>query len=732
MSAITLSIDGQKVRAEQGVTVLEAARQHGMYIPTLCAHPNLPPFGGCRMCVVEIEGMRGFPTSCTTPVAEGMNVWSNTKPVNELRRGALELILAEHPHECLVCHRRKRCSPYDVCLRTVGVEERCVMCPENEQCELQRVVDYMGGYEMASIPFMSRNQPIHRDSPYFERNYNLCILCGRCVRACGDMRGIHAIDFTHRGHNALIGTAFNRPLKDSNCRFCYSCVEVCPTGALVDYAERWKPLENRDGHVVPCRNACPARVDAARYVRLIADGKPADALAVVREKVPFPGTLGRVCIHPCEQNCRHEKLKDPIAIKFLKRYAADRDNGLWKQGQMRNPSTGKRVAVVGGGPSGLTAAFYLAKKGHSVTVFEALPEPGGMMRVGIPEYRLPRNILKGEIDEILAVGVKILTGARVESLDPLFKEGFQAVYVAVGAHQGMKMGVEGENTPGVMEGVTFLREVALGKKVTVGNRVAVVGGGNAAIDAARVALRIGATEVSLIYRRTREEMPASPEEVDEALHEGVKIVYLAAPSKISKGANGLQMECTRMKLGKPDASGRRSPEPIPGGQYTMEFDTIIAGIGQRPDVPVGFGLKLGRGNTISANAETMETERKGVYAGGDVVSGPASVIQSIAHGRSAASAIDKMLGGDGVIDEVLAPVEEPNPVLGRWEEGIVNAPVGKIPAIALAERLKGFTEVETGYTDEQAVCEADRCLRCHLRLEIACPSLPPAGQKITV
>jgi NADPH-dependent glutamate synthase beta subunit-like oxidoreductase len=267
--------------------------------------------------------------------------------------------------------------------------------------------------------------------------------------------------------------------------------------------EQPKHPADRKAYVVPCSSACPACIDIPRYVNYIVQGKYSEALAVIREKVPFPGTLGRVCAHPCEPACRRSQLNEPISIKELKRVAADRGGDLWRQGSKLAKRSRKRVAVVGAGPAGLTAAFYLAKAGHSVTVFEALSQPGGMMRVGIPEYRLPRNILAAEIDVIREAGVKIKTNTKVESVDSLLKDGFRAVFVAVGAHQGIKLGCEGENLPGVIDGVTFLRQVNLGEKVNVGDRVAVIGGGNAAIDAARMVLRTGAKEVTIVYRRTR-------------------------------------------------------------------------------------------------------------------------------------------------------------------------------------------------------------------------------------
>jgi len=338
----------------------------------------------------------------------------------------------------------------------------------------------------------------------------------------------------------------------------------------------------------PCSHICPAGINVPRYIRFIADGKPAEALAVIREKIPFPMVCGLVCFHPCETKCRRGELDEAIAIRILKGYAAGHDTGEWKQNIKMAPTTGKRVAITGSGPAGLTVAYYLAKLGHSVTVFETLPEPGGMMRVGIPDYRLPKDILKMEIKEIQDIGVEIKTSSKVDSLDRLFDEGYNAVFLAIGAHQGISIGVEGEDSPRVIECVDFLREVSLGKKVELGNRVAVIGGGNAAVDSARTALRLGAKEVTIVYRRTRAEMPASPEEVEEALAEGVQICFLAAPSRITSQDSRVELECIRMELGAMDASGRRRPEPIKGSVFAMGFETIISAIGQRPEIPRQF------------------------------------------------------------------------------------------------------------------------------------------------
>ena len=463
--------------------------------------------------------------------------------------------------------------------------------------------------------------------------------------------------------------------------------------------------------IAPCRNACPAGIDVPRYVRLIGEGRASEALAVIYEKIPFPSICGYVCFHPCETKCRRGEIEEPIAIRALKRFAAEQD-GRWR-GQIRRIAkpTGKRVAIIGSGPAGLTAGYYLTKLGHAVTVFEALPQPGGMMQTGIPEYRLPKDVLNKEIEQIKSIGVNIRTNTKVDSIDQLLKDGYDAAFVAIGAHQGVKLGVKGEDSPGVVEGVSLLRSVNLGEKPDLGNRVAVIGGGNAAIDASRVALRLGAKEVTIVYRRSQREMPASREEVEQALTEGVKIEFLATPSKIARENDVLKMECIRMKLGEADTSGRRRPEPIPGSEFTMELDSIIVAIGQTPENAAQLGLPVTKIGTFEVDPDTLATPKEGVFAGGDAVSGPASVIDAIAAGRQAAISIDQYLGGDGMIEEALAP---PEGVVTLAEISEEEKPRVEIPLLQLDQRLRGFREVELGYTPAMAIEEAQRCLRCDL------------------
>jgi len=538
---------------------------------------------------------------------------------------------------------------------TILARQPAGISPEKKECELQKVIEYL---EIRDIPVhVSRRLPALEDNPFFARDSSFCVLCTRCLRVCQEIRGIGAIQ-----------TAF------------------------------------------PCQVACPAGIDIPRYIRLIAKGRPSAALAVIREKVPFPGVLGRVCAAPCQEECRRgQDVDEALNIRMLKRFAAEYGDDSWKKRVKICPWTGKSVAIVGAGPAGLTCGYYLAKLGHKVTIFEALPEPGGMMRVGIPEYRLPRNILRDEIEEIRRLGVEIRLNTRVNSLDSLFDQGYDAIFVAIGAHREMRLGVEGEDLPGVIGAVEFLRRFNLGENVQISKRVGVIGGGNVAIDSARVALRLGATSVTIFYRRTRNEMPAQREEVEQALQEGVEVVFLVAPSRIRRADGALELELVRMQLGEPDASGRRRPVPVRGSEFIVKLDTLIVAIGEQPDVPHDFKLELVRGNVIKVNEE-LSTSRKGVFAGGDCESGPALVINAVAAGRKAAQSIDRYLGGVGDISEQLVSAEE---AAVWWQEVPGAGRLATIPYVSPRIRIKGFYEVEQGFDWDTAVAEAQRCLQCH-------------------
>ncbi len=693
---VTINVDGKDIQAEAGATVLEACLGAGIYIPNLCYHPDLEPLGACRLCVVEIDGMRGLPPSCTVQATEGMLVRTDTEKLRQLRQDLIWLLLTECPEDGL-----------------------------REGTQFKKVVDYIGFRDVLPGFVPERKQvPVHEDDPLFIRDLNLCILCGRCHRACKEIRGISAIGLANRGIKSYVATSYDRPLRETVCRFCGACVEVCPTGALRE--KEPVDAQNREKTLVPCRVACPAGIDVPRYVNLIAEQRYQDALNVIREKVPFPLSLGCVCPHPCEDVCRRREVNEAICIKDLKRYVAEIDSGDWKDKITVNPDTGKHVAIVGSGPAGLTAAWFLRKKGHDVVVYEMGPKAGGMMRAGIPPYRLPDEALDGEIQAIVELGVAIRTNTKIESVDRLFQEGADAVFLAPGAPKGIQMNIPGGDSPRVLDGIDVLYQINLGRNVELGQSVAVVGGGNVAVDVSRSLLRIGVPNVTLLYRRTREEMPAFTHEIDAAQEEGVTFRYLTAPVAVAQSNGQINVDCIHMELGTPDASGRRKPIPVEGSRFGLELDYLIMAIGQRSEIPASLCADTDdRGRIRTEGSEASACKRPGLFAGGDVVTGPATVVGAIKQGQAAAVDIDKYLGGTGEIFEPIAPIETPDGCLGTVDDFSALARA-KVHTIPVDQRLSpSFPEVEAVFDEKTARSEANRCLRCGLRLLINQPPEPP-------
>ena len=527
-----------------------------------------------------------------------------------------------------------------------------------------------------------------------------------------------------------------RYIKEGVCTGCGECTKVCPVTAPSAWDQglsQRKAIYRAFPQAVPitfcidkqdrapCTTTCPAGINVQGYVQLIGQGKYREAVALIMERLPLPGVLGRICPHPCEAACRRAEVDAPVAIRELKRFAADQVNPA----QRPRPEITERpekIAVIGGGPAGLTAAYFARLKGYQVTLFEALETLGGMLRVGIPDYRLPPAVLDREIDFILDLGVKVRSGMRLGSdftLNDLQQEGFDAVFIGIGCHASLKLGIPGEDdTRGVIDAVTFLREVNLGAATAVGKQVVVVGGGNVAIDAARVARRLGAAKVTVVYRRSQAEMPAYPEEVAGALAEGVRFEYLTAPVRILATEGALTaFECLRTRLGPPDGSGRRRPVPIADSEFEIPCDTVIPAIGQRTasawsaaETAPAYSDR----DTIAVSPGSMCTTLPHVFAAGDAVTGPATVIEAVAGARRAVTAMDRFIRGE-VAETAAMPAGAAAAPAAGWREIPDDVPTaarlqpGHLPA---AECPADFAEVTCGVTPEAARREAERCLNC--------------------
>jgi heterodisulfide reductase subunit A len=456
---------------------------------------------------------------------------------------------------------------------------------------------------------------------------------------------------------------------NDQCNACAECLLVCPIKpydsfneglmlrTAIDFAgpRDFGGTYNIEKETPACEERCPVHIDIRKYVGLIAGGEYEEAIKVIRDKNPLPAVCGRICPHPCEAVCNRGRQDEPVAIDALKRFVSDYEIAQRKAGKFIPPRPKKdrkiKVAVVGAGPAGLTAAHDLALEGFRPTIFEAEPVPGGMLHLGIPEYRLPRDIIMNDVEYIKDLGVEIKLNSpltREFTVDDLFKQGFKAVFMGIGAYEGLKMRVEGEDEfEGFLDCIKFLKRVNLGDKTRPGNKVIVIGGGNSAIDSARTALRLGCEQVTLLYRRSRKEMPANSWEVEAAEEEGVKIHYLAAPVKIvGKSGKVAGMVCTKMRLGKLDASGRRRPIPMEGSEFEVESDLIVPAVSQRPDIsflPEEHGFEISRWNSFVIDESTGATNRPGVYSGGDAVTGPATVIEAIQAAHIAARSMKEYL-----------------------------------------------------------------------------------------
>jgi len=562
--------------------------------------------------------------------------------------------------------------------------------------------------------------------------FRACEQCGLCSSACPltGVDGFNIRRILRHVELGLIDEIAGSPLPWF-CTTCGRCEDVCPNGIdIIAIIRSLRPLSPPEyvPDSTPCVEACPAGIDIPGYLRLIAKSKIDDAYALIREKVPFPGILGRVCTHPCEEVCRREDVfHQPIAICALKRYVADKVGEVSEEGIPIANDTGHKIAIVGAGPAGLTAAFYLKKKGHHVTVFEQRVEPGGMMLFGIPDYRLPREVVEKEIKQIINIGIELHTEKKLGkdfTFDTLKADGYKAIFLAVGAQLSKTIDLAGADLEDIFWGVDFLREVNEGKQIVLKEKILVVGGGNVAVDVALTAFRCGAKEVTLACLEKREQMPANAWEVEEAIEEGVTIMPSWGPRRILRD-NGKVSQVELVRCTSVFDENDNFCPTFASITETVVADQVILAIGQATDlsfVDDTMPLKVENG-LIVIDEMTLATETPGIFAGGDVATAPGSIIDAIAAGRRAARSIDLFLGGDGDISEgtmqnVGSGIEEP-PYTGKREKGFADLKREPMPTLQVSERHHGFGEVEFGLTDDQAKQEAKRCLQCDLELYLA-------------
>jgi NADPH-dependent glutamate synthase beta subunit-like oxidoreductase/ferredoxin len=699
-----LTVDNKEIEAASGTSVLDACLDAGIYIPHICSHPDLRPIGACGLCVVEIEGREGLISSCVTEAEDGMVVHTTSEAVKDARLGALQLKLLGHPADC------------DSCIKYLN-------------CELQSLKQYITGDE-SEYSRKLRNFPENNNNPIFIHNPTKCIQCGRCVRACHELRGVGVLYFKKHGADTYVGVggsggsggsgddkdlpkvtelfgdlndeqlpfvsgAPDELLADAGCRFCGACAEVCPTGAILDRHEFGEQKSKREA-LLPCAATCPAGIDIPRYIRFTKAGDYAAAAAVVREKVPLPLSLGYVCSRPCEGACRRGEVHDAVSIRDIKRYAAERDRAqLWKNGYSRKADSGKKIAVIGGGPAGLSAAYYLNVLGHEAVIYEAMPEAGGMLRYGIPEYRLPAEVLAAEIAMIADTGIEIRTDVRVNSAKALLEDGYDAVLITIGATKGQMLRLRGAAGDGVLINTDFLRASREGNPLPLSGKVLVVGGGNVAFDCARTAIRQGASDVSMAFLEQMGGMTASADEIEEGMAEGARLHPSVTFTRIHRDDSGklIGIGVQDVKSFSFDEDKHLEIEIAEGTDRIIEADTIIFAVGQKPDIPEGFGPDKTPAGFIETDPVTKQTTIEGIFAAADAVSGTDSVVSAIANARQTALKMDKFLGGRGRLEEKFAPDDNPNPEIGK---------------------IDNFAEMERTSPPEEAI----RCLQCDLRLRM--------------
>lgn len=541
-----------------------------------------------------------------------------------------------------------------------------------------------------------------------------CLGLGDCVKACI----FDAISIGSDGYPVV---------DERKCVGCGACEKVCPKNILEvrTMSERLLHFNEEADALAPCRQTCPAEIDIPKYIAQITKGDYEGAVKTIRERNPLLLACGRVCPHPCESYCRRGIEDEAVSINQLKRFVADMEmNSERRLPVSCAPPTNKQIAVIGGGPAGLSCAYFLRRLGHTVTIFEAMPKLGGMIRYGIPEYRLPKKVLDWEIEGILKLGINYHINVKLGvdfDMGSLVAAGYDAVFLGIGAWDDYSLKIEGENLSGCYTGIDFLVKIGGVDSIPIDRKVAVIGGGNTAIDCVRTLIRLGAEKVYLVYRRTRSEMPANKVEIEAAEQEGVDFLFLAAPVRAIGNEQGkvTSLEYLKMELGEPDASGRRRPVPKEGSETVLDIDMLITAIGQKPDVSFtneGKRLKdltITRWNTIEADHETLQSNIPYIFTAGDVATGPSLVVEAIGGGRRAARSIHQYLTGNQVTPDPKSLLKKHIPEsIFEYVEGIVKTPRAKMPELPVKERIKSFVEADLVLREKDALAESKRCLSC--------------------